>query len=56
MNTPSWEAGGWTALVGGNPTERIGRSRVNDIEHVAIENGAFGGSDIEGKAAMSSGE
>ena len=56
MNTPSWEAGGWTALVGGNPTERIGRSRVNDIEHVAIENGAFGGSDIEGKAAMGSGE
>ena len=33
MNTPCWEAGGWTALVGGNPTERIGRSRVNDIEH-----------------------
>ena len=32
MNTPCWEAGGWTALVGGNPTERIGRSRVNDIE------------------------
>ena len=32
MNTPCWEAGGWTALVGGNPTERIGRSRVNDME------------------------
>jgi hypothetical protein len=31
MNTPCWEAGGWTALVGGNPTERIGRSRVNDV-------------------------
>jgi hypothetical protein len=31
MNTPSWEAGGWTALVGGNPTERIGRSRVSDM-------------------------
>jgi hypothetical protein len=31
MNTPSWEAGGRTALVGGNPTERIGRSRVNDM-------------------------
>ena len=31
MNTPCWEAGGWTALVGGNPTERIGRSRVNDM-------------------------
>ena len=26
------------------------------IEHVAIGNGAFGGSDIEGKAAMGSGE
>ncbi|HEX9281155.1 MAG TPA: hypothetical protein VF878_01640 [Candidatus Udaeobacter sp.] len=38
MNTPCWEAGGWTALVGGNPTEPIGRSRVNDIEHVAIGN------------------
>ena len=23
MNTPCWEAGEWTALVGGNPTERI---------------------------------
>ena len=32
MNTPCWEAGGWTGLVGGNPTERIGRSRVNEIE------------------------
>jgi hypothetical protein len=32
MNTSRWEGGGWTALVGGNPTERIGRSRVNDIE------------------------
>jgi hypothetical protein len=32
MNTPSWEADGWTALVGGNPTQRIRRSRVNDIE------------------------
>jgi hypothetical protein len=31
MNTPSWEAGGWTALVGGNPIERIGRSRVSDM-------------------------
>jgi hypothetical protein len=31
MNTPCWEAGGWTALVGGNPTERIGRSRVNNM-------------------------
>ena len=31
-NTPCWEAGGWTALVGGNPTEPIGRSRVSDIE------------------------
>src|SRR5262249_29134725 len=31
MNTPCWEAGGWTALVGGNPTERIGRPRVNDM-------------------------
>ena len=31
MNTPCWEAGGWTAMVGGNPTERIGRSRVNDM-------------------------
>ena len=31
MNTPCWEADGWTALVGGNPTERIGRSRVNDM-------------------------
>jgi hypothetical protein len=29
---------------------------MGDIEHVAIENGAFGGSDIEGKAAMGSGE
>ena len=61
MNTPCWEAGGWTALVGGNPTERIGRSRVNDIEHVAIGNGAegsatrlrrgYGVAGIEGKAA-----
>ena len=56
MNTPCWEAGGWTALVGGNPTEPIGRSRVNDIEHVAIGNGAFGQSDIEDKAAVGSGE
>jgi len=32
MNTPCWEAGGWTALVGRNPTERIGRLRVNDME------------------------
>ena len=31
MNTPCREAGGWTALVGGNPTEPIGRSRVNNI-------------------------
>ena len=29
---------------------------MSDIEHVAIGNGAFGGSDIEGKAAMGSGE
>ena len=28
----------------------------NDIGHVAIGNGALGGSDIEGKAAMGSGE
>ena len=40
MNMRCWEAGGWTALVGGNPTEPIGRSRVNDIEHVAIGNRA----------------
>ena len=43
MNTPCWEAGGWTALVGGNPTERIGRSRVNDMAgnaaRVAVECG-----------------
>ena len=32
MNTPCWKAVGWTALVGGNPTERIGRSGVNDME------------------------
>src|SRR5205823_10774335 len=41
MNTPCWEAGGWTALVGGNPTERIGRSRVSDMAgnaaRVAVE-------------------
>jgi hypothetical protein len=36
MNTPCWEAGGWTALVGGNPTERIGRSRVNDMAGNAV--------------------
>jgi hypothetical protein len=29
---------------------------MSDIEHVAIRNGAFGESDIEGKAAMGSGE
>ena len=29
MNTTCGDAVGWTALVGGNPTERIGRSRVN---------------------------
>jgi hypothetical protein len=29
---------------------------ASDIEHVAIGNGAFGESDIEGKAAMGSGE
>jgi hypothetical protein len=29
---------------------------ASDIEHVAIRNGAFGESDIEGKAAMGSGE
>ena len=40
MNTPCWEAGGWTALVGGNPTERIGRSRVNDIEGKVTRVGA----------------
>ena len=40
MNTPRWEAGGWTALVGGNPTEPIGRSRVNDIEGKATRVGA----------------
>src|SRR5581483_9002354 len=40
MNTPCWEAGGWTALVGGNPTERIGRSRVNDMEGKATRAGA----------------
>ena len=40
MNTPCWEAGGWTALVGGNPTEPIGGSPVNDKEHVAIGNRA----------------
>ena len=28
----------------------------SDIEHVAIGNGDFGQSDIEGKAAMGSGE
>src|SRR6266496_4430690 len=43
MNTPRWEAGGWTALVGGNPTERIGRSRVSDMAgnaaRVAVECG-----------------
>jgi len=33
-----------------------GDDGINDIEHVAIGNGAFGGSDIEGKAAMGSGE
>jgi hypothetical protein len=32
MNTPCWEAGGGTALVGGNPTEQIGSSRVSDME------------------------
>src|SRR5262245_9302792 len=40
MNTPCWEAGGWTALVGGNPTERIGRSRVSDIEGKVTRVGA----------------
>ena len=29
---------------------------MSDMEHVAMGNGAFGGSDIEGKAAMGSGE
>jgi hypothetical protein len=29
---------------------------MSDIEHVGIGNGAFGESDIEGKAAMGSGE
>jgi hypothetical protein len=33
-----------------------GANGISDIEHVAIGNGAFGGSDIEGKAAMGSGE
>jgi len=44
MNTPCPEAGGWTALVGGNPTERIGRSRVNDMagNDVGKANGARG--------------
>ena len=45
MNTPCREAGGWTALVDGNPTERIGRSRVNDMEHFAI-----GGMELSGIA------
>jgi hypothetical protein len=37
--------------------ERLnGADGISDIEHVAIGNGAFGGSDIEGKAAMGSGE
>jgi hypothetical protein len=40
MNTPCWEAGRWTALVDGNPTERIGRSRVNDIEGKVTKVGA----------------
>jgi hypothetical protein len=40
MNTPDWEAGEWIALVGGNPTERIGRSRVNDIEGKVTRAGA----------------
>jgi hypothetical protein len=33
-----------------------GAEGISDMEHVAIGNGAFGGSDIEGKAAMGSGE
>ena len=38
-------------------TERLnGADGISDIEHVAIGNGAFGESDIEGKAAMGSGE
>ena len=40
MNTPCWEAGGWTALVGGNPTEPIGGSRVNDKEGKVTRAGA----------------
>ena len=32
-----------------------GAEGISDVEHVAIGNGAFGGSDIEGKAAMGSG-
>jgi hypothetical protein len=52
MNTRWWEAGGWTALVGGNPTEPIGRSRVNNIDgQTERSNRAFGKSDIEGKTA-----
>ena len=35
--------------------ENVARG-AREIEHVAIGNGAFGESDIEGKAAMGSGE
>ena len=31
MNTPCWEAGGWTGLTRGDATELLGTSRVNDI-------------------------
>lgn len=45
MNTPCWEVGGWTALVGGNATERIGRSRVYDdakeVRDLAVAHGFF---------------
>ena len=58
MNTPCWEAGGWTALVGGNPTEPIGRSRVNDMEGKVTRVGASersrgDASDIDGQTERS---
>jgi hypothetical protein len=38
------------------PWRANGADGISDIEHVAIGNGTFAGSDIEGKAAMGSGE
>jgi hypothetical protein len=58
MNAPCWEAGGWTALVGGNPTEPIGRSRVNDMSgnatRVGVSERSRGdASDIDGQTERS---